>query len=339
MKTITPKLLNRLAASLLLVIALPAGANTDPDEDYQVCLVQALKDAADTDTVGDVRERCKVESAARQLAQSSVPELRLIERRMFLEEQATENRFAILQHKPSYILPLSYMSEPNDEPFNDAGFVGDLDNTEVKFQFSFKAQLLDAILHDRGKLYFGYTNQSYWQLYNVDNSGPFRETNHEPELFLDMTHDATLWGWHIPLARYGFVHQSNGRSEPLSRSWNRAYGQVFFEKLNWAFSLKGWVRTGGDTAESDNPEIDDYMGNFELGIYRQGNNSAASLRLRNNLQSDNKGAVEFNWSYPLPYNKKLRFLFQYFYGYGESLIDYDERIERVGIGLQLSDFL
>ena len=236
-------------------------------------------------------------------------------------------------------MPFAYNSRVNNQPFAQANGDSDLKDYEVKFQFSIKAQVFDSILKQQGKVFIGYTNRSFWQLYDQDNSGPFRETNHEPEIFADIEQDRYFGDWKLSLLRFGWVHQSNGQSTELSRSWNRIFGQAFLEKNNWAFSIKPWIQVDGDSADEDNPDIVDFMGNFELGVFRNGQNSAASLLIRNNLRSENRGAIEFNLSRELPWNRKLRVLFQYFYGYGESLIDYNAITNRASIGLQLSDFL
>ena len=310
-------------------------------DNYSDCLVRAIKNAAGTDTVEMIRSQCETFAEKEEPDATAVPGPKpgLIERRLRLEQEASKNRFAITQHKSSYILPVTYNSNVNNEPFNEIDEGRELDRYEFKFQFSIKAQLFDSIMQYPGRVFFGYTNQSYWQIYDQDNSGPFRETNHEPEIFIDIDRNSQLSGWNIPLLRFGWLHQSNGRSSSLSRSWNRLYGQIFLEKNNWALSFKPWIRVSGDSSEEDNPDIDEYMGNFELGLFRQGASSAASIRFRNNLRSENRGAIEFNWSKPLPFNDKLRLYLQYFHGYGESLIDYNSNTNRIGLGLQLSDFL
>lgn len=67
------------------------------------------------------------------------------------------------------------------------------------------------------------------------------------------------------MIRTGFSHQSNGKSGLLSRSWNRVYVDFLFERDNWYFSLKPWWRVPEDNDNDDNPDIDEFLGNFELG--------------------------------------------------------------------------
>ena len=312
-----------------------AASNFALANSYEDCLLREINQAENSITVEEIRNQCQAENASTQVT----PPKGLVSKRLALEQQASSNRFAVIQHKSSYILPATFNSRVNQDPFADSDSGQDLQDYEIKFQFSLKAQLFDAIMRDRGRIFVAYTNQSYWQVFDEENSGPFRETNHEPEVFIDIDQDIDLWGWHLPLTRFGWVHQSNGLSTPLSRSWNRLYAQAFFERGKWAVSFRPWVRVGGDSAEEDNPDIEAFLGNFELGLYRQGDDSTTSILLRNNLRAENRSGIELNWSRSLPSNSKVRFLLQYFYGYGESLIDYNAVTNRIGIGLQLSDFL
>ncbi|QSX30641.1 phospholipase A [Shewanella cyperi] len=263
------------------------------------------------------------------------------------EELATSDKpFVITPHKVNYLLPFTYNSSPNMAPFEDEAreHGATLDNAEAKFQISFKFPLWYNVFGDNGHLFFAYTNQSYWQVYNQDISSPFRETNHEPELFMLFNNDWKLFGMTNSLWGFGAVHQSNGKAGDMSRSWNRVYGTMVFDSGPLALAAKVWWRIPesekeyeGDPRGDDNPDIEDYLGNFELHAVYGLNEQRYTLLLRNNLDNPNRGAVELTWSYPLVGN--LRFYAQYFNGYGESLIDYNAHTQRIGLGVSLNDIL
>ena len=143
----------------------------------------------------------------------------------------------------------------------------------------------------------------------------------------------------------GLVHQSNGRSEPLSRSWNRIYLSLIFEYQNFFVSVKPWYRipedektSPSDTSGDDNPDISDYMGYGEVTAMWAKDKHRVGLMLRNNLNSgENRGAVQLDWSYAV--GDKVQLYVQYFNGYGESLIDYNHSVNRIGVGLMLNNWL
>ncbi len=270
----------------------------------------------------------------------------LLEQRIKDETATAELPFVITPHDVNYILPVTYNSTPNMEPFAEkiANGDGEVDDIEAKFQISFKFPLMYNVFGDNGHLFFAYTNQSYWQVYNKDISSPFRETNHTPELFMIFNNDWKVGPLTNSLISVGAVHQSNGQSGTLSRSWNRLYGAMVFDNGPFALMTKVWWRIPEDDKKDptdargdDNPDIEDYMGYFEINSMYALDKHRFGMMLRNNLKSDNKGAIELTWSYPIMGN--LRLYAQYFNGYGESLIDYNADTNRFGIGVSINDLL
>ncbi|MDF1524969.1 MAG: phospholipase A [bacterium] len=265
-----------------------------------------------------------------------------VRKRLAMEQAARDNPFLLLPHRPNYILPLAYALDPYEEPFGLAQ--GSFDKMEMKFQVSLKFLVKEGFIGGEGNLYAAYTNRSWWQAYNPRRSRPFRETNHEPELFLMYDTDWKILGMRATSVIFGISHQSNGQGGALSRGWNRIYGNLFLEKGNTVFSVKPWYRipereksAPDEPRGDDNPDIRRYMGSVEAGVlYCKGKNFF-TLMLRNNLRRDNRGAVEVGWSYPL--KGRMKGYVQVFDGYGESLIDYDYRMTRVGVGILLADWL
>ncbi len=306
----------------------------------ETCLLEALADAPDDVTVGELRDRCAREQ--------DEPGGSLLMGRV-RREQAMERFPSLLTpHRRNYFLPATYATELNEAPFADEfGALlpaESLDPVEAKFQLSLKFSLAEGFLLPRDRLYFGFTSLSLWQAYNRNISAPFRETNYEPELFWSAPLDWAPFGLDAGIVTLGMSHQSNGRGGTLSRSWNRIYADFEFEKDNLVVGLKPWWRIPEDDKDDpldasgdDNPDIDDYLGYFELTTIYRYRDHEFGLLLRNNLRGDNRGAVQLDWTFPLW--RGIRGYAQYFNGYGETLIDYDAHVERFGIGILLTDLL
>jgi len=275
-------------------------------------------------------------------APAAPPEPRLLSalsRHWELDDEAKRGAFLFRPHRPNYFLPLKASNSPNNASFPATQGQTDLrlDPVEAELQLSFKIKGMQGVFgHDNVDLWFGYTTTSFWQTYNHSLSSPFRETNYEPEAMLVFRTDYDLAGFRGRFLNLGLVHQSNGRGAALSRSWNRVYAQFGFERGNLALLVRPWYRIPErDGDDSDNPDIEDYMGHGDLlAVYSKGRNTY-SLLLRSNFGTpDHRGALKLNWSFPL--YGRLRGYVQYFNGYGESLIDYNHSQQSLGLGVSLT---
>ncbi|SHK04796.1 phospholipase A1 [Marinobacter antarcticus] len=248
---------------------------------------------------------------------------------------------SFISYKPTYIMPITWVADPNTVPTNPrlgaTTYDYELENEEAKYQISFKVPLLTGWLADRTTLWFGYTQRSFWQVYNQEDSAPFRETNYEPEIFLRHQANWNLGAATLSGMTIGINHQSNGQSEPRSRSWNRIIASAGFTYGRWLFVVQPWYRIP-ENSKDDNADIERYLGHADYNfVYKLSEDRTLSLKLLNNLRSDNHTSVEFGYSFPL--GDTIKGFFQYYNGYGESLIDYNHRTERFGLGIMLKDWL
>jgi phospholipase A1/A2 len=264
-----------------------------------------------------------------------------LDQRFDFEQQASENQFIIIPHRPNYILLYSYSDHLNDAPSSptreplESSF--EQLHSEAKFQISFKVQLGRNLLPDPMSFWFAYTQLSFWQVYNKALSAPFRESNYEPELIFQYHRNFNLFGYSSDRIVLGFSHQSNGRAEPLSRSWNRIYSAWIFSQGNLSLSVKPWWRIPEAHKEDDNPDIQKYIGYAAFGSTYKYNQDVVDLRLYNNFRSaDNRTSLQLSYSFPL--RGRLKGFIQYVNGYGESLLDYNHRIKRIGLGILLTDW-
>lgn len=275
--------------------------------------------------------------------------------RRVMAERATElNPFVITPHDMSYIMPVAITDNFNQTPYEtfDISLEGDetestpisdhMSNVETKYQISFKVPLNTGSLFIEGDaLYFAMTLQAWWQLYSDDISSPFRETNYKPEIFYLAPLPWKLYGGNLGFALH-FEHQSNGQFQALSRSWNRLHLTMLYDTDHWTAALKVWHRLEESEKEmslspvgDDNPDIEDYYGNYELKLgYAINDQHKIYTLARKNWRTGN-GAIEINYSFP--FTGRLRGFAQYFSGYGESLIDYNHKQQKFGVGITLID--
>lgn len=265
------------------------------------------------------------------------------------EMLASENPYVLLPHRPNYFLPLTWQARPSNTELrralnqfsnDDVPLEDGYDHLEAIVQLSLKYIIAEDVLGNFSRIELGYTNRSFWQVYNSDISRPFRETNHEPELMISWMLKDQI----VDYVRLSLNHQSNGQTSTLSRSWNRIIGETAFIVGSGVINTKLWWRIPEgkeadpeDPKDNDNPDMDDYLGYGELHYVKLMQKHQFSIMVRNNLDfSENRGAVELGYSFPL--TKKIKGYAQYFNGYGESLIDYDRYQERFGIGIKLTDW-
>ena len=308
-------------------------------DDLFECMTSKLPQADDSMTIGELRLLCQKElQAGSFVVKEKAAEI--VSERLRQDEEHVLQPFTLMAHRPNYMLLAAYNSNGYDpevyrQQYDDPTLqTGD---TEAQFQISIKTPL--AIdLFELFDVYAAYTNRSFWQVYNA--SAPFRETNHEPEIWMQFHPQWKYLGFTNTVNAFGLVHQSNGQGGVLSRSWNRLYASFIVERDNLALSFKPWYRFPEDAADDDNPDITDYLGHYELrAVYKRGEHTFSAMS-RNNLESGfSKGALELGWSFPLGDYPYMKGYVQLFNGYGESLIDYDQYTNRIGLGFALTDYL
>jgi phospholipase A1/A2 len=246
----------------------------------------------------------------------------------------------IVPYRPTYVI-VRATNNANEQPTGLAE-PQDLDDAELKFQLSLRGEVVSpGQLEDLGagrmRLWLAYTQQSNWQAFNTEQSRPFRDTNYEPEVIL--TYDSREdRGQEVPvslrpaLVNLGLVHQSNGRGEPLSRSWWRVYLQGGWQ-LGWGSLLaRGWRTFHDDGWKEDNPDINDYVGRGDLSF--RSKEGGFNVLVRSNLRREHRGFLQVDWRLPwLPL-----FHLQLTHGYGESLLDYNHKQTTFGVGVAFWDW-
>ena len=202
-------------------------------------------------------------------------------------------------------------------------------NSDVKFRISFRQRLTNSVLPFNTYLYLFYTQNTFWNVF--ESSLPMHDVNYNPGI-----------GWAKMLIKDGRVvgnatllaeHESNGRDGDDSRSWNKfGIAANYFINSTVMLHCKVFV----SFIDSDNNgDLLDYTGFVHFGIEKK----PANNRWVFNLRFVKRNGWNFNFNtcaeFGIRFNKDAnQFLFvQYYNGYGESLLDYNQYRSRIRIGL------
>jgi len=226
--------------------------------------------------------------------------------------------------------------------------VGGDGGLNAKFQISLRYQLFD----NQGRLarrlpwiddlFLSYSQTSLWDLGEL--SKPFTDSSYRPRLFFANYDLARFFDGQLRLGvETGLGHESNGKDGADSRSFNMAYVRpalTFGDPAGLRFFAAPLIHNY--IAADENPDIAHYRGyvDWMFGFGAKGGLDFWTT-LRKGTRS-NYGSMELNLSYPL---SKLSggdltgwLMLQYFNGYGESLLDYNRKLDaqwRLGFAVAL----
>ena len=252
-----------------------------------------------------------------------------------------------LPYDQSWVM-FTYTTAPNDDPASPTlpavGPASNWKHEETKFQISLKTLVLsNSIIGRRNSLWFAYTQESFWQTFDASDSRPFRESDYEPEvIFSHRLGDigSSEQGLRPLYFNLGAVHQSNGRTDPRSRSWNRIYGELglvdrLSDTQSFAVLIRPWWRIHESLAGDNNPDINHYLGYGQLELlYWRGDSLYTLLARERSAQVDVSTPLLF-LNNGKPKRNSMQVHFQLFTGYGESLIDYNRKHTTIGFGLSV----
>lgn len=253
------------------------------------------------------------------------------------------SRFALIPHRETFILPIVYNWQPHEELYERTkGLDSNSRNadfyksTEAEFQISFAIPLVRELNDRNWDVMVAYTHHAWWQVYNSKWSRPFRETNYMPEIFSRYIYSSPkrILGLNLNVLDVGYIHESNGQIQLLSRSWNRIFVRTAFSHEDFSVVLTGWYRFRERRDLDDNPEIYNYRGVGDIEIYKRFNEHTLHFTMPVLAHYD---SYDFKYSYPI--QKGLRWYLSYETGYGHSMIEYDKRVDRLGVGIVLDNFL
>lgn len=202
----------------------------------------------------------------------------------------------------------------------------DKENSDTKFQISFRQRLTNSVLPFRTYLFISYTQVAFWDVFK--ESFPFRDINFNPTV-----------GIGRPLVRnnrylgellFQLEHESNGKDEEASRSWNKiSLAGLFKFSRHWTYFTKVWIPI---VDGQNNRDVVNYRGWAISALnYSQKDKYNIGLILNKRKGLGLNANLTLNFSYK--FRNENQYLFLEFYnGYGESFLDYNRFTRRLRLG-------
>lgn len=202
-------------------------------------------------------------------------------------------------------------------------------NSDVKFQISIAQRLTRTTLPGNSFIFLMYTQKTFWNVFQ--ESLPMRDINFNPGI-----------GWSFPFfskGRYAgkatilIEHESNGRDGDASRSWNRITfsGSTIIDRWLMVHG-KFWIPI---IDGQNNKDILKYCGICQGGVAVTTPDKkfgwSLTLVKRKGWNFNFNTIFEFNW---LVHKRSNQYFFvQYYNGYGENLLDYNQFHSRLRVGI------
>ena len=227
--------------------------------------------------------------------------------------------------------------------FKDNYFIGGIPigekitsrNSDVKFQISVSQRLTKSKLPFDSYLFLQYTQKAFWNVFQA--SLPMRDLNFNPGIGLG--HLIIRKNKYIGKAYMMIEHESNGKDSIDNRSWNKlTLGAAVLLNKNWEVQFKGWIPV---IDGKENDDILKYNGIFQVAANYRTDNRRFNLGL---ILTKRLTWFSFNTQVELSYkfnnNENQYFFVQYYNGYGENLLEYNQfkSILRVGFVIKPQDF-
>lgn len=202
-------------------------------------------------------------------------------------------------------------------------------NSDVKFQISFQQRLTKSVLPWNTYLYLFYTQKAMWNVF--ERSLPFHDLNFNPGIGLSRY--IILKNQLVGKVTMMIEHESNGRDGTASRSWNKiSWAGEAYVSPNLMAHAKFWIPI---IDGQYNKDILKYMGVSQAGFQAKSTDDKWVLDMT--LVKRQGWNLNFNTivqlGYRINHNSNQFIMLQYYNGYGESMLDYNQYHSRIRFGL------